>query len=265
MAKERVGISKKLRFEVFKRDKFTCQYCGKKAPDVVLHCDHIRPVADDGPTDILNLVTSCADCNMGKGARGLSDQATLEKQRAQLEELSERREQLEMMLAWREGLAGLREEGVEAVNAAIIKHCGRPLSDAGRRNADKWLEQYGLQDVLEAIDIAFRQYGEVIEGEGGRLTNESLDLVFSKIPGVLRVRRAGLEKPYLRTLLYIRGILRNRLNNVNEMQCMTLLERAHLAGMDLEDMKAAAKAARSWAGFRHELEALIEYMESDDA
>ena len=30
---EREPISKKLRFEVFKRDSFTCQYCGSKAPD----------------------------------------------------------------------------------------------------------------------------------------------------------------------------------------------------------------------------------------
>lgn len=33
---KRKSISKKLRFEVFKRDGFTCQYCGRMAPDVVL-------------------------------------------------------------------------------------------------------------------------------------------------------------------------------------------------------------------------------------
>ena len=43
MAK-RKGISKKTRFDVFKRDSFTCQYCGKSAPDVVLQVDHINPV-----------------------------------------------------------------------------------------------------------------------------------------------------------------------------------------------------------------------------
>ena len=68
MAK-RKPISKKLRFEVFKRDSFTCQYCGKSAPDVVLHVDHIKPVKEGGTNDITNLVTACADCNLGKGAR----------------------------------------------------------------------------------------------------------------------------------------------------------------------------------------------------
>lgn len=41
---ERKTISKKTRFEVFKRDSFTCQYCGRTAPDVILEIDHINPV-----------------------------------------------------------------------------------------------------------------------------------------------------------------------------------------------------------------------------
>ena len=31
---ERKQVSKKIRFEFFKRDNFTCQYCGRKAPQV---------------------------------------------------------------------------------------------------------------------------------------------------------------------------------------------------------------------------------------
>lgn len=49
---QRKSIGPKLRFEVFKRDLFTCQYCGRKAPDVVLHCDHVKPVASNGRGDI---------------------------------------------------------------------------------------------------------------------------------------------------------------------------------------------------------------------
>ena len=42
---KRRGLSLKKRFEFFKRDKFTCQYCGKNAPDVILQVDHIEPVS----------------------------------------------------------------------------------------------------------------------------------------------------------------------------------------------------------------------------
>lgn len=68
----RRSISKKLRFEVFKRDGFVCQYCGSHPPDVILHVDHIHPVKDGGSNDINNLVTACESCNLGKGARSLT-------------------------------------------------------------------------------------------------------------------------------------------------------------------------------------------------
>lgn len=64
-------LSKTQRFEVFKRDRFTCQYCGSTPPKVVLEVDHIEPVASGGTDDEGNLITACFDCNRGKAARDL--------------------------------------------------------------------------------------------------------------------------------------------------------------------------------------------------
>jgi hypothetical protein len=61
-------ISLSLRFQVFRRDAFTCQYCGRKAPHAVLHVDHVQPWSSGGSNDILNLRTACDTCNLGKGA-----------------------------------------------------------------------------------------------------------------------------------------------------------------------------------------------------
>lgn len=61
-----MAISKKTRFEVFKRDGFKCQYCGQTPPSVTLEVDHINPVSKGGEDDINNLITSCFDCNRGK-------------------------------------------------------------------------------------------------------------------------------------------------------------------------------------------------------
>lgn len=63
-----MAVSKVLRFSVFKRDGFTCQYCGRKTPSVILEADHIVPVSGGGRDEIENLITSCFDCNRGKGA-----------------------------------------------------------------------------------------------------------------------------------------------------------------------------------------------------
>lgn len=62
-------ISKSTRFQVFTRDRFTCQYCSRAAPEVVLHVDHYIPVSAGGPDDFWNLLTACQDCNAGKSAR----------------------------------------------------------------------------------------------------------------------------------------------------------------------------------------------------
>ena len=61
-----MSITKKIRFEVFKRDGFQCAYCGKTPPEVVLEVDHIIPKSKKGKDDINNLITSCFDCNRGK-------------------------------------------------------------------------------------------------------------------------------------------------------------------------------------------------------
>lgn len=66
-----MSISSKARFEILRRDGFTCQYCGQKPPAVVLHVDHIVPRAESGSDDPENLITSCGGCNLGKGVSRL--------------------------------------------------------------------------------------------------------------------------------------------------------------------------------------------------
>lgn len=59
-----------LRFKVFLRDRFRCVACGRSPathPNVHLHADHIKSVADGGKTVFENLQTLCQDCNLGKG------------------------------------------------------------------------------------------------------------------------------------------------------------------------------------------------------
>lgn len=57
----------KLRFTALNRDNFTCQYCGKKVPEVILEIDHRFPKSKGGLDKIENYITSCRDCNLGKG------------------------------------------------------------------------------------------------------------------------------------------------------------------------------------------------------
>lgn len=61
-----MAVSKRLRYEILRRDNHTCRYCGASAPDVPLRVDHVTPVALGGTDEPSNLVTSCEPCNSGK-------------------------------------------------------------------------------------------------------------------------------------------------------------------------------------------------------
>ena len=69
----------KAKKEIFERDKYICQYCGKKCEvsrnydfdsfitlSDVAHLDHIIPLSKGGTNDKENLVTTCGACNRKK-------------------------------------------------------------------------------------------------------------------------------------------------------------------------------------------------------
>lgn len=63
-----MAITKRLRYEVLRRDNYSCRYCGRSAPEVKLTVDHVVPVALGGSDEPSNLVAACADCNAGKSS-----------------------------------------------------------------------------------------------------------------------------------------------------------------------------------------------------
>jgi hypothetical protein len=63
-----MSIPRRLRFEVLRRDGYTCRYCGARAPEVPLTVDHVIPEALGGATEANNLVTACQPCNAGKAS-----------------------------------------------------------------------------------------------------------------------------------------------------------------------------------------------------
>jgi 5-methylcytosine-specific restriction endonuclease McrA len=126
MAEKRKTISKKTRFEVFKRDGFVCQYCGAHPPAVILEPDHINPVCNGGGNGIDNLVTSCFDCNRGKAGNLLTAVPKSLKDRA--DEIKEREAQIagyrEIMQA---SLDRIEDDMWQACNGTRQKYQARIL------------------------------------------------------------------------------------------------------------------------------------------
>lgn len=55
------------RFNVFLRDRWTCQYCGERHKTHELTFDHVVPRSKGGRTNWENIVAACRRCNLKKG------------------------------------------------------------------------------------------------------------------------------------------------------------------------------------------------------
>lgn len=79
-------------WEIFNRDNFTCQYCGRNPTQhgVRLTIDHIKSQMDGGKTELDNLVTACIECNILKGSRPLRHEANFKRRIEQQQNYSSR-------------------------------------------------------------------------------------------------------------------------------------------------------------------------------
>lgn len=255
---ERKTISKEMRFEVFKRDSFKCQYCGKSAPEVILNVDHIMPVSRGGDNDITNLITSCQECNSGKSNIKLDDEAVIIKRKNQLDELQERREQIEMLYQWHAGLLNIENESADIVcklwdelvpNYSINEH--------GFETIKRIVRKYGLGEVIESLKISTSQY---LEAESGKFTNESVNKTFDYIEKICRNKKKSINKPYLNDLYYIRGILKKRFPYINEFESIQILETAYTNGLDIDDLKEIATeySTKSYSKWKYRMNYFID-------
>lgn len=248
MTPKRKSLGKKIRFEVFKRDSFTCQYCGAKAPDVILHADHIVPVIEGGADDITNLVTSCDSCNLGKGATRLTDDSIVEKKRKQLLLLQSRREQIEMMYEWEKGL--LEEKSLVADKLAEFleqKIEGYCLTRNDKALLDKIGRRFGLEASLQALDIAVRQY--LKQDQDGELDQGSIDVVLSKVGGIAYVRKRCQEDPTFDRLNNLRKAMFGRYSWVPG-DVMRKMQRLVDRGASIELLEDIFQKTRNWYDFR---------------
>lgn len=171
-----MSLSVRTRFEVFKRDRFTCGYCGKHPPDVLLEVDHIVPRAAGGPDAMENLVTACWDCNHGKSDRlldegsGPTTPATGDVQQ-QITRMQERIEQAQAYLELVGVVDQLRNQQRDLVMEQWAKAWGGGLSeDKGTytmpeggywpddRSLRNLMRRLPLDVVFEAIDITAMRF-----------------------------------------------------------------------------------------------------------
>lgn len=158
-----MSVSKKVRFEVFKRDLFTCQYCGKRPPDVVLEVDHVHPRCDGGSDDMDNLTTSCWDCNRGKAGNGLGNVAPAVDEMARLAAIQEMAERSKLLLQEQRASRSHEEAMSETITQVIDWWDGETGEEAAFQEPSvRMFIKRGLRlsDFRDAIDSTVLKQGQ---------------------------------------------------------------------------------------------------------
>jgi hypothetical protein len=158
-----MAVRPSVRFDVFKRDGFSCAYCGRKPPEVTLEVDHIIPIAGGGTDNTENLVTACVDCNRGKGAVPLDREPSAIPSLAERTELiREREEQLrayhdalaeqadrrdaQLDPVWRYWFAGYHIDSLPSYQTPT------------ESSLIRYIEALGPDEVMDAMDIVHAKF-----------------------------------------------------------------------------------------------------------
>lgn len=180
-----MSLSKKLRFEIFERDGFCCQYCGKKPPETVLHVDHIVSKKDGGDDDVNNLICSCIDCNLGKSSKSLPKSPS--KYKKQIKNLEEKTAQLE---SFYEFLKKKSKNEIDRMN--VFQKAWEEgsegqssLTDSGLESITRLLKKHTAEEIFESIKITWQK----------KWDKSDQDSQFPYMCGILKNMRLKKENP----------------------------------------------------------------------
>lgn len=147
-----MAVSRRLRFEVLRRDNFTCRYCGASAPDVRLEVDHVTPRSLGGPDKPWNLVAACQDCNGGKSAMA-ADEPLIE---------GPSEEALRTMRAAREVIGYLWGALPQRVDLPAVRaQLANRFADDHLVDGDEWMDYSGWSRELMAFAQAVHDVCEL--------------------------------------------------------------------------------------------------------
>lgn len=151
MATERVAMSKRLRFEVLKRDGFRCRYCGANAMTTPLEIDHVIAVANGGTNHADNLVTACWGCNAGKSSVPIDDSQLAQTIPTAL--MKEHAKQIRAMLIAARSVRLAKQAVYEEIDAAWAAAFSYPMARGLLSKLPSLVDRYPLDWIFHAYPV----------------------------------------------------------------------------------------------------------------
>lgn len=145
-----MAVSKRVRFEVLRRDNHQCRYC--HSSDNPLTVDHVVPTALGGTDDPGNLVAACKDCNAGKASTSPDEHLVAQVDEDSLRWMRARGRAIANLTASRQNAAERREPFLRAW--CVWDKDGGYLPVDWYHSVDRWLDEgITVDQLIEAIDI----------------------------------------------------------------------------------------------------------------
>jgi len=253
---QREAIPKSVRVQVLERDHFRFVYCGQSPAvdnDVLLEVDHIHPVAKGGDNDPLNLQTLCWDCNAGKSDKTPGEIAKVRGSYKEAEAQQEKREQLEQIAEWYQRL---RDNDRNAARTAVehFSFYAGSASDYSPREQDliKHIRQFGIDEVMTAIDIAGTQY--VVTNATGEVVPESVVEARHKLAGILYTRKIERRDPNQAALSHLYNTLNKRFHSVDRKRFFAVGKQVMHLGLSQNDIFSILYQSEDWNAFIKQLD-----------
>lgn len=175
-----MAITKKLRFEVFKRDGFKCAYCGKCPPAVVLEVDHIDPKSKGGKDDINNLLTACFDCNRGKKDIPLTKIPN--KLSENIEILEEKETQLKEYLKFIKKIEKRVNDDIKEISAVYQDaYPGWEFNDKFKLSIKRFLDYLPRHEIKNSLEKAIVRFPKNNPSDRGNATKYFCGICWSII------------------------------------------------------------------------------------
>jgi len=134
------------------------------------------------------------------------------------------------------------------------------LNEKGKARLKAWIRKFEVAEVVDAMKESSSFYIKFSLDDEGELScsPESWNNAFNKIPGIIVTKRREKDDPNIKQIYYIRGILNNRINYVNDKGYFIIVSEAMRKGVPIENIKEVALECKNWTDFTNMVSELME-------
>jgi len=244
---------KRIKFEVFEKDSFRCQFCGSRAPNVTLKLLRIQETNDkDTWLNTAFLSTSCTNCENKKA--GIINDGFIS-----IEELEERLQQLKMLINWRKGMFKIRKQQLEnLITYWQNKIPGYEINSDQKKHLLSYMTKYSGDEIRNAMNVACDKF--VNFNPDKSYDHSSVSDAFYKVQEICLQKTEIANSNETEGLNQIHVHLKQNIDGFFDAQrAAQWLTYARSWEVSIEDLIRMAQSVATWTEFAVNIDEMVEH------